>query len=455
MGAFQKIKNFFKSYNKETFHSRTEHFADGYFSKNSIKTLSVDEMLSLSYITKSIQMIANDVAKVKLVQKKTDPKTLTYTLNSNSRLYWMLNRKPNKNLNGFTFKTLLVWNLFLYQKAVIYCNYEKINNRYFLTELIPLYPEYVTKKFDDNSNIYYLINVGEEQLKVGVENIIYMEYAVINNVSNTSLRSLFKSTFEKLKENENSIINSIKNDTGVSMLINVPDITDSKAVENVQNSIDNMVRNQKRNGSIAMVKDRRWTIEPNTNIIESKIDYTTRNAIAREVAAVFGVPASKLGIEDNNKYNTLIERNRAYTDNAVKPILDIITNALTDYFFPTDMTSEITYRAVDLLSLDPGALKDFATSAINNAFATPNEIREMIGWDPVEEGCTLMANSAIQPVKSLISKAELEIENLKKPHQAKNESRIEDEDEDEDESKTETENENKNKKQKRIKKHFL
>lgn len=403
--VFNRILNFFKSFNKETFENRASHFADGFYNGNST-TLSIDEMLSLTYITKSIQMIAQDVAKVKWIQKKINKKGET-SIVQNSRLYWMLNRKPNREINGYTFKSLLVWNLFLYQKAAVYCHYEKINGKDYLTELIPIYPEFITKEFDENGNIQYKIltnnSYDSEPIYLTPESIIWMEYAVINNVFNVSLRALFKSTFSKLKENEEAILNSIKNDTGVAMLVNVPDITDEKTVENVRSSIQKMIKEQKKYGSIAMVKDRRWTIEPNTNVIASKIDYSTRNAIAREVAAVFGVPASKLGIEDNNKYNTMVERNRAYSDDAVKPILDIICSAFTDYFFETDMTQEITYRSIDLLSLDPNSLKDFATSAINNAFATPNEIRELIGWEPVDEGDILLANSAIQPLSVLIS----------------------------------------------------
>ena len=420
MGIFDKLKAFFKNDNKQTFNSRATHWADGFYGEDSFtNVLTTDEMLSLSYITKSIQMIAHDCSKVKWIQKKTQNNRSFFV--TNSRLYWMLNRKPSNDLNGYNFKSILVWNLFLYSKAIIYCHYEKINGKYYLTELLPLYPEYVSKEYNKNNELYYKVYITEnESLNVPKEQIIWIDYAVLNNVNNVSLKALFKSTFAKLKENEKALINSIKNDTGVSMLVNVPDITDQKSVSEVQNAINEMVKNQKKYGSIAMVKDRRWTIEPNTNIIESKIDYTTRNAIAREVSAIFGIPASKLGIEDNNKYNTLIERNRAYVDNAVKPILDIITMALTDYFFESDMTNEITYRAVDLLSLDPGALKDFATSAINNAFATPNEIRELIGWEALKEGDILLANSAIVPVQDIITKSKIELSLLKEQKNASN-----------------------------------
>jgi HK97 family phage portal protein len=133
------------------------------------------------------------------------------------------------------------------------------------------------------------------------------------------------------------------------------------------------------------------------------------------VAAMFGIPPSKLGIEDSNKYNTMVERNRAYADDALKPILNRITTVLTNFFYLADMTQEITFNSLDLLSLDPASMQAFATSAINNAFMTPNEARLLIGLEPIKGGDDLFANSALVPVELSKAKAKAELENLKKP----------------------------------------
>jgi phage portal protein BeeE len=129
---------------------------------------------------------------------------------------------------------------------------------------------------------------------------------------------------------------------------------------------------------------------------------------------MFGIPASKLGIEDTNKYNTMVERHRAYSDDALKPILNRITTALTKFFFPTDMTREIIFNPIDLLSMDPVNTQVLVTSGINNAFVTPNEGRMLIGLEPLAGGDDLFANSALVPVELSKAKVKAELDNLKK-----------------------------------------
>lgn len=409
MSLLKKFLDFLKI-NKKTEQINTEYFADYNPTNFGTETLTVEEMLGLSYITRSIQMIGNDVAKTTFAHYKSDAKKTTKHIQTNTVLHWMLNRKPNSEMNAYTFKKLIVWNLFLFGSAPIYCSYSFVNEKKKLVEMIPIYPEIVNQERDENGNLYYTININEDPLLLKKEEMIYLTYESIMNVNNVSLKALFKSTFNKLKENERAIFNAIKNDLGVSMIIDIPDITDKTSVDAVQKSVTEMIKMQKKMGSIAFVKDKRWSINDKASIIKSNIDYNTRNAIAREVAAMFGIPASKLGIEDNNKYNTMVERNRAYSDDAIKPLLNNITATLTDYFFEADMTQEISFKPIDLLSIDPNSLKDFASSAINNGWATPNEIRSLIGFEPVDEiGDELFANGAILPLKLNIQKAENEL----------------------------------------------
>ena len=235
------------------------------------------------------------------------------------------------------------------------------------------------------------------------------------NVQNVQMNSLFKSTFAKLYENEKAIYNTILNDIGVSLIIELPDITNEVTKQRVLATFNEMVYQKKKTGSIGFIKDKSWEILKSDVFSNSKIDYQTRNAIAREVAAMFGIPPSKLGIEDNNKYNSMVERHRQYIDDAIKPILQNITATLTSFFYKKDMTHEITFKAIDLLSLDPNSLSQFASNAINNAYATPNEIRNLIGFEAVPDGDNLMANSAIVPISLIMQKVKAEIKNLKNP----------------------------------------
>ena len=407
-----KIKNKLTKSNETSSSANSTVYANVNTIDYSQPVLTTAEMLSLSYLTRSIQMISNDIAKVDWTQYKWDATKQNRTLENNTKLHWMLNRSPNSEQTAFEFKKMLVWNLFIYGKAPVYPAY---NNEGRLIELLLLNPNSVMMKRDDLTGIiHYELEGLDRTIILEQDDLIFITFEAISNVYDVSFASIFKNTLSKLKENERVLYNTIKNDTGLSMFVEVPDMTNGETIKAVEKSIKNMITRQKETGSLAMIKDKRWDILPNNNYIKSQIDYTTRNAIAREVAAMFGIPASKLGIEDTNKYNTMVERHRAYSDDALKPILNRITTALTKFFFPTDMTREIIFNPIDLLSMDPVNTQVLVTSGINNAFVTPNEGRMLIGLEPLAGGDDLFANSALVPVELSKAKVKAELDNLKK-----------------------------------------
>ena len=128
---------------------------------------------------------------------------------------------------------------------------------------------------------------------------------------------------------------------------------------------------------------------------------------------MLGLPPSKLGIEDSNKYNSLVERHKAYVEECLRPILNNITYKLTNFFFTYEARKRITVRQLDLISLDTKSLQEFAASAINNGYATPNEIRSLFGFEHHPDGDFLLANGTLSDIGINRAKAEVELDQMK------------------------------------------
>ena len=178
MSLFSKIKNIF-SINEKTkkVASTTNIYDSSYNALNSSNVpLEIEQMLSLSYITRSIQMIANDVAKTEFSIYKYDAKKEKRELLKNTKLHWMLNRQTNLELNSYDFKKIIVWNLFLYGSAPIYAHYVKNDKgEETLINLIPIYPEVLTQFKGEDGLTYYSIQFDNEMKPVifNSEEIIY------------------------------------------------------------------------------------------------------------------------------------------------------------------------------------------------------------------------------------------------------------------------------------------
>lgn len=360
--------------------------------------------MTFGFLSRAIQLIANDIAKVNFLHVKYDKNGKRENIDSD--FTYLLNKKPSNLLTSWEFKKQLVWNLLLYGYCPILKSYDDSGK---LIELYPLFPPWLTKKIESNTVTYILKSPDvNREIILQEDDVIWLEYESINGFEDISIRSLFKSTLSKVKENELSLMNAIKNDLSYSLAIKVKNVTDKDQKIAAENALRDMISRQKQTGSIGVVIDEKWDITPASNVINTRLDFTTRNSLGRELAAMLGIPPSKLGIDEDNKYNFSAALNASYADNALKPLLLNICQKLTYSFLESSGNEEISYRSLDLISMDTKSIQDFASSAINNGYATPNEIRQLIGLDPHMDGDHLLINSTLLPISLNIAKNQQE-----------------------------------------------
>ncbi|UWD34061.1 phage portal protein [Mesomycoplasma molare] len=363
---------------------------------NTIKTLNEQEFLTFGLLVRAVQLIANDIGKVNFRHLKAN-KHGEYENIQESEIAKILNKRPTATLTPWEFKKILIWNLLLYGNAPIFIIRDESEK---IKELIPIYPDYITKQ-EENGIISYVFKSGSNPaILLREKDVIYISYELIQGYENLSIRTLFKSTISKVKENELAMINAIKNDVSYSAFIKIRDATNQSQRELANQALKQMLENHKKNGSFGIVIDEKWEMGKASEIVNMRIDFQTRNALGREFAASLGIPPAKLGIDDPNKYNSSAELNRAYIDNSLKPLLTNITQRFT-YSLLENEQEIITFKTLDLLSIDLKSIQEFASSAINNGYATANEIRALIGLDKHPDGDFLLANGTLTPVKVL------------------------------------------------------
>ncbi|QJR43629.1 phage portal protein [Mycoplasma miroungigenitalium] len=398
------VKTFFKNIFKRKPNKLTgsvERYQDFSYSLNGYSTnslnnpLSAAEFLMYGLCVRAVQLIANDIGKVNFRHLKILSNGERVPI-ANSQLSKLLNTSPNQTQTPWAFKKTLIWNLMLHGKAPILVVREPESNS--IAELFPIFPNYVEKEENENGVQYWWVK-GDKPLRLYDDEIIWIDYELIPGFESLNIRTLFKSTIAKLKENEISLARAVTYDLRHNLLVKIRDATNREQREEAENAIRAMIQRQKQTGSLGMVVDQKWDVGKIGDLVNMQIDHQTRNSIGREFAASLGIPPAKLGIDDPNKYNSSVELNRAYVDNSLKPLLINITQEMTKAIGGRD--EEITYRPIDLLSIDAKSIQEFASSGINNGFITPNEIRELLGFDKHPDGDSLLANGTLTPVNLL------------------------------------------------------
>ncbi|WLP85291.1 phage portal protein [Mycoplasma seminis] len=357
-----------------------------------IQTLTPVELLTYSSAVRAFQMIANDIAKVTFQYIITKDNNRQLVEND---ITFLLNKRPCENLTPWEFKKVLIWNLLIHGHSPILI--ERDNNDK-IRQLIPIHPSFVNK--NDDGSITLKKTDNSKSYKIPPRSIIWIDYEIISGIEDTSFRQLFKSTISKVRENELAMLNAIKNDFSYSMFLKINNATDIRQREQANKAMQEMLEMQKREGRFAVVIDEKWDFGNAMQSVSGRIDFQTRNSIGREFASCLGIPPAKLGYDDPNKYNSSSELNRAYIDNSLKPLLINITQRLT-YALCDKLSDEISYKIMDLLSIDLKALQEFAASGVNNGYITPNEVRELIGLPKHKDGDTLLANGTLTPVNIL------------------------------------------------------
>ncbi len=426
------IKDFF-SHNENRVVKETGVRTLGLPIGGSVTIKSTNELLNISYFVRCIQIIGNDIGSMKWThQRQVFKDGKEYWENvSKSGIEHLVNERPNLEITGFEFKKILIWNYFLYGAAAIYVVRDTDDN---IVELIPIFTNWIKREVV-NGVPKYIITWNSSDTSQNAQNknplkgqetiltdkdVIWISYEILDSYRFVEIKTLYPMIIEKIKQADQASLNAFINDTGLSMFVKIPDITNKEQRDNVSDALKNMLSQMKQTGSMAMIIDKKWDIESNDKIIPSKISNELRQSVASEFCSIFGIPPSYLGVDANNSYGQQSSIVASYGDRALKPILTNLFQKLNNNFFPLEFSKtgklapreRLTYSLLDLGGLSTNDQVEYLSKLINNGIITANEARLRLGLEASEDANILYANSALQPIKSIANKVDAETDKL-------------------------------------------
>jgi len=123
---------------------------------------------------------------------------------------------------------------------------------------------------------------------------------------------------------------------------------------------------------------------------------------AREIAIAFGVPPELIGDSENKTYSNWQESRKAFYEETILPLMDWMKAELNNWLVPKfgDSSVFIDYDKdeIEALSEDRQTMWQRAIEGVKAGIITPNEAREMLGYETVEGGDMLMMPANMMPL---------------------------------------------------------
>jgi len=207
----------------------------------------------------------------------------------------------------------------------------------------------------------------------------------MNNVRGMSpMRSCAKSI-----EMQNVIrewnIQTTRNGAKPSMVINSEDYINGDDLEQMKTDLRNGYQGADNAGA-AMILPKGLTASQ-MGMTAVEMDYQQGMVVAaREIAIAYGIPPEMLADNANKTYSNAQEASREVVVNTIRPLLDLVYQAIWGFFKNKPIASGIGEYTYDVEQLTDfmGVQTELYTALQQASFLTANDKRQKLGYEPID-----------------------------------------------------------------------
>lgn len=335
---------------------------------------------TMSWVHACVRVISQTLAAANWRLYKTSGKEWTEITDHRAL---MLFNKPNAFQTRSELFELTAINLELLGEAFWLLAKEENARR--IVGLIPLNPTKMELELKDNAPFRWKYKMHPDVLTLELEDIVQFKYPNPSNPyrglsplmagAETADADYFASKFNK---------NYFYNSANPSGAFTTENKLSKEEFERLKKQVETLYQGvDKAHKAILLEKGMKY--EP-IQVTHKDMQFLDLRKLARvEIASIFGVPLSKLGISEEVNRATAYINDYTFAKNTVEPKLILMRESLNDYFLPR--FGENLY--LDFDSVIPRdrefELKKYVQYA-EKGILTINEIREELGYESVEWG---------------------------------------------------------------------
>lgn len=337
--------------------------------------------LKNSDVFTAVKIIASDIASSPI-------EVLEDKMTTDHDLDYLLNVKPNKEVDGWHLKFSLAVNMLLNGNSFA----EIIRSDKGISEIKLLPNSTVTlKQKDDNSLIYIVNETDKKERGLSSKDVLHFKYFSQDGLVGISPLNSLKDELDIQRAGNKTLFNFFSrgvNSNGI-LKVNKADL-DVESKQAIRKKFEEA--NGSSNGDNALrtiILDDTMeykSIEVNTEVLKlvNSNDWTTK-----QIAKAFGISTDRLGVE--NQHSSTVQSNLMYIQNTLGHYLMVFTSEFKSKLLRNKKQS-FRFNTERLLESDPVNRLETTIKAVQGSLLTVNEGRRKLGLPDMAGGDRLLAS---------------------------------------------------------------
>ncbi len=367
-------------------------------SNSDVAPVTINQRTALSYaaLFQCVSMVSGDSAKLPLNVYRRSKTGRTVESNHPTHKTIGMHSMPNPECNGFKFWRRFYVSACLWQNAYAWIDR---NNRGDVIGLYQLLPDrtYLERK---GGVLYCRYQTAGGTRTFDMADVLHVEGLSIDGIQAESLIRTFRQDFTVALSSKNFLARFFKNNMTAGGVLQAKPGTKPETIRKMEKRIaENFSGSEKAFRTLVLRDNFVWHA---TQVDPQKAQLSDINEnSARDVARMFNIAPSRLGLKDSVSFNSEEMARQNYHDGALSHLLlatscECTTKLLTQKERDDGLYIEHNINA--LLWADAITRSIIANSGIQSGRFAPNETRSWENLDGYEGGDTYYAPLNVQPV---------------------------------------------------------
>lgn len=349
------------------------------------KAPTVDNLLQIPEIWNCVGKIANTMASLPCDVLKIAENGRT-EIDKDCDLFYLLSRKPNKNMTPFDFFRAMTLNFLIHGNA--YALISRAGKK--VIALTPLNAKQMRVKVE-NAVTYEYYSKDDEIVSYSADDILHWKN-LGNGIMGMSLADFARSTLTEAASAQNAAIDIFKNKGKLTGILTSQNILSKAQKAEIAEQFAAMRSMGRMPVLPADLHYQALAASP----AEQQL-LQTREFIVKQFCAWFGVPMALI----NGEGGALDETLNFFYKTTILPICSSLEQVIMSKIACNDSEHTIKFRLSFLNRANDSQRAQLNATYVQNGIKTRNEVRREEGLKDVEGGDTLTAQTNLAPIDQL------------------------------------------------------